>query len=841
MTELVVYSTPADGYISSLDTVYSNARAGTGFFFSADDTAEFMQLGQEPANPLCHEGFLDFDTSAIPDEATIDSVVLHLFGHTDNSTQDFTLEVRLHDWGAALTTSDWVAGDDLGSKTLLATLASSGFAVEAYNAFTDVAFPANIDTTGTTRVLICSDRHRIGNAPASGEAVIVYSADEADSSKHPKLVINYSEGVEVEEPEAPGIPDELWIADPDDPNYPDAPTTALVDLNPVGCNPSGVYGFVLMDAPSPALGAPRRSLSLASLIRDGSRQAGQSHDNAPLTYRLGFKGDPDSDFSQIVAAARELSEALLAGGVLAWQVPGMTEPLFYDFEPSGVPNHFHGQTGGLYRLARKLLDVDGLEVVFDAYPWPRLPEATDTGDVSNNTLAQHTTVVSTGNVSGEARHRIAPDGDFMGWLAVGIKARGNISEWATWYARDASTWVLHTDADPVVDTEAMNDEAVEVDFADAEFNAWRFRDPRTVTDPTAVEGKHRVWVRARAAGSGERSLFRVQPRLGFATTDLVQKVGQRWPMDWRNVPVGQLEYIWFDCGLVSIPAGVGVTNIDIWAERLEGEQSLRFDQVVLMPADEYEAVGAVPGFRMGRWGKQEWNAEELDGTGVLRDGTYRLNADGEKAFTPDVLLPAGVHAAKFRGVMREPKDPTITEGPNPTSNVLGKVSVIATDSMAVETVRAVMNIRNHKNRQQDRRVKELQFEVTGADVADGTVFRVEVEQTADTLEGRAIRVIELEASMVPTVPEGDVIVLHNDVRANKGRAYVESSSVSVFSFPLENELLWQPKGTAGYVWLLGDIPQHEGYGEIDDRGPVALAVRDRAAEIASAHTDRVTQ
>lgn len=192
MATLTAYSSTADGYIESNSATYSTARAGGGTL-NAIAAANFCNLGQRLGGDYyCYEAFLDFDTSSIPDDATITAVELSLCGNGDDSSvTDFDLEARLHDWGASLTTADWVAGADLGGKTLLASKATSGWSASAYNAFTENGsnFRDNINKTGVTRILICSSRHRAGNAPTGNEYVGFLAAE---WSSDPKLVVTYT-------------------------------------------------------------------------------------------------------------------------------------------------------------------------------------------------------------------------------------------------------------------------------------------------------------------------------------------------------------------------------------------------------------------------------------------------------------------------------------------------------------------------------------------------------------------------------------------------------------------------------------------------------------------------
>jgi uncharacterized membrane protein len=185
------FSSAADGWIASDNPTYATARTGGTLNTSSSDATRFV--GQaEFFGYICNEVFLDFDTSSIDDAETVTSATLSLYGAVDESTTDFTLEARIYDWGPAVTTADWVSGASLGALTLVATYATSGgWSTAGYNTFTDVAFAANVSLAGVTRLVVSSDRHRLGNSPgvAGREQVSFYMADDSGTSRDPKLVV----------------------------------------------------------------------------------------------------------------------------------------------------------------------------------------------------------------------------------------------------------------------------------------------------------------------------------------------------------------------------------------------------------------------------------------------------------------------------------------------------------------------------------------------------------------------------------------------------------------------------------------------------------------------------
>lgn len=195
----VFFSSTADGYINSGDTTYANARAGTGSVLSASTGGSTALLGQLLAagSYSCREAFVSFDTSSIDDAATITAAVLSIYWDDDFTDDgDFTIEARAHDWGATLTTADFVAGASLSSKTLLASLGTASWATGYNNLTSESAFVSAVNKTGTTYVLLASSDQRLNTAPTGQHYVSLQMAETSGTSQDPKLTVTYSPAVE---------------------------------------------------------------------------------------------------------------------------------------------------------------------------------------------------------------------------------------------------------------------------------------------------------------------------------------------------------------------------------------------------------------------------------------------------------------------------------------------------------------------------------------------------------------------------------------------------------------------------------------------------------------------
>lgn len=192
MPTLVVFGDAADGVHFKTSTTYATARETQGAVQSANN---FDFVGQDFATPnyTCRELFFRFDTTTLGDLVTPTSVLLELFAGTDSSVTDFTVEARYYDWGSSLEDADFVAGSALGSKTLVASLATASLST-GYRAFTsDAAFIANVSGVAFTDLILNSDRHRLGTTPTGAEQVEWTMANFAGTTQDPKLTVTYAD------------------------------------------------------------------------------------------------------------------------------------------------------------------------------------------------------------------------------------------------------------------------------------------------------------------------------------------------------------------------------------------------------------------------------------------------------------------------------------------------------------------------------------------------------------------------------------------------------------------------------------------------------------------------
>lgn len=202
-TVTTVFSVNDNGLVSeaavSGGQTYANARAGTASFSLSGNPASvgqvFFDFGGGDQFYDCVEQFVGFDTSSIADSDIVSQVVLDMYLTADNSTTDFTINARTKDWGASVTSADWVAGASLSGLTLLASLSTSGIgATGAYKTLTSQAafLTAPNIKTGTVFAVLSSSRLESGTTPTGEEYVQFSTSSESGTTQDPKLTITHS-------------------------------------------------------------------------------------------------------------------------------------------------------------------------------------------------------------------------------------------------------------------------------------------------------------------------------------------------------------------------------------------------------------------------------------------------------------------------------------------------------------------------------------------------------------------------------------------------------------------------------------------------------------------------
>lgn len=161
-----------DGHIRTIDTVWNDARNNNTPDSITVTTSGALSCGAQDigGNFYCYETFLAFDTSSIPDTDVVSSVTLEIDISVVPTWKFNQLEAWIVDWTSPLTTGQFVNGSDIiPSYTKVATrglLSVSGTGL--WSVTSTAAFPGQINLTGDTEIMLCTDNMSTGYQPGSG-------------------------------------------------------------------------------------------------------------------------------------------------------------------------------------------------------------------------------------------------------------------------------------------------------------------------------------------------------------------------------------------------------------------------------------------------------------------------------------------------------------------------------------------------------------------------------------------------------------------------------------------------------------------------------------------------
>lgn len=619
----------------------------------------------------------------------------------------------------------------------------------------------------------------------------------------------------------------LFIADPDDVNYPDSPTTALVDLAELDAGSATGFGLTgELDLGDASLD----TVFLEAHPAPGAIAASSRHPVKQMTVPIQASFATMDDY---LAAARDLAKALLEGGVMVWQPEGATDPVYIDFYPSPPPGFVRGQERGLFKFAKLLMEPDGAPLTIRRHPLFRRPRqaamSPATQTVTNEVGGREILVSNPGNALGQAIVTVTPEaGADIAQVRIGRRSKGNLTEFATIYAAEIEAGTLYGgavgDTSSVAEAGGSGGNVARVSFTNIQTMARRARVIFDPTDNRALRGTYRVYARLAPSGASDPSEFRVQARWGTATTDPLAQSNDVVPLDFGDVD--NPTYVDVDLGYVMCQGGVDVLVIDLWAARDDGTASLDLDALFLVPADEQFLTASIPGFRYGSWGRERWKGDELEGTGTVRQDTMRLNATDETAVTPPAggfSLTQGVHLVEARVVLRNTSTNKVREE-------WGRVEVLD-DSVTpgtVTNVRKSVKLKTRKNRRDTRRSRRLRFEVTAADITAGRKFRFRVRFTkAAPPSGSKIIVRSIRHRFQQPISETYPLVIDGTER----RAYGKQGSSVAFPVMIEGTFLELPPGDSILIVSCGDLPRSPAYDDIDEREPLPRSIKTRSCSV----------
>lgn len=190
MTVYTFASTATDAQLASGHATYNTMAAGSGILQDGSGT-DLVTVGQRFFGGAYDgfEGFIEFDTSSIPDSESVIDAVLSITA-VNSTGSSYTLQAYLHDFGSTVTVGDWVAFTVVGAKPLLATFPVGSLVVNTRQAWSSqAAFPANINKTGFTRILLITDKEVSSTSPGGNEFTNIADGTYATSALRPRLVV----------------------------------------------------------------------------------------------------------------------------------------------------------------------------------------------------------------------------------------------------------------------------------------------------------------------------------------------------------------------------------------------------------------------------------------------------------------------------------------------------------------------------------------------------------------------------------------------------------------------------------------------------------------------------
>lgn len=181
-----------DGSISTSNSDFATAHDATTGTFASSDAYVWTRLIAGPTYGVSAY-FGNYDTSSIPDTATILTTTLDLYG------DDRGLDTRTYNVYSSTASDTIVDGDfDLRGSTAYATaIADSSWNTAGYNTFTfNATGMTNVSKTGISKFTVREVTHDVGNtAPASANAYIhILTVLTSGTSQDPVLTVTYSTG-----------------------------------------------------------------------------------------------------------------------------------------------------------------------------------------------------------------------------------------------------------------------------------------------------------------------------------------------------------------------------------------------------------------------------------------------------------------------------------------------------------------------------------------------------------------------------------------------------------------------------------------------------------------------
>lgn len=594
---------------------------------------------------------------------------------------------------------------------------------------------------------------------------------------------------------------DFYIADPADPTY----ATKLVDF--MDFYPGGT-GFNVADG-SIDLGSPSPEQTfLHHPPTAGGILATSFYPEVEMTFRLLAK---NSSYDALLARLLILDQVLQEGGTIVWKPNGASVTKYIDFYPSPLAQFFRGQNVSMQKLTNLLMDPDGLEVHIMRFPLLRGAPSViaDAVNVSNGTLDGHIRITNPGNAESPVKLTIEPTSASAEFVQVRAGRRSgsvaNLDEFETLYQFD-----------PTEDLTTLPKQ-------------WRrvWKEVISPSDETGLVGNFRVLAQIKLL---DTALYRFQLKWGNISTSPMGAVNELVELDntdyaaW-NSPAD------VDFGKVRFDDSGNSLTLEMWAIGPDNDSpQVNFNTVTLMPADELYTNLTVPGFRSGRFGREEiygtmWDTNaNANYAHLMNDDTVRLyKVDGYAEYNFGVL-PEGQHIVAFHGhlIRGAPLDENPANDVRRDSKKLGEIRILENGS-TLEMV-PLRYVKGHAYTQWDGdRPKRVIFD------ADGTsTYKVKVIFTDNTGLGRRIMVHKAVHWFMPFADNGRQMVSDAYTR----ETYLANAAGDRW-LPLHNHggMMRAAPGVQDLVFRLGVSSHQAALHDADARGPLSRAPSTLSADV----------
>jgi hypothetical protein len=189
------------GALGAVDGAPDAGNSSKGNTFTTTVLKDTARVGQTfSGNYQIYKAFLSFDTSAIPNDALVDSVDLIFYGKSASTTgsADFSVQVFKSVYTEPLWNPDWgaITGSYRGELSVadFKVRTSEVDPNSGRNVISITAgnVPYLITLGGTTKIALVSSRTYSQTSPTGDEYVEIYSANAEQKALRPSLQINYT-------------------------------------------------------------------------------------------------------------------------------------------------------------------------------------------------------------------------------------------------------------------------------------------------------------------------------------------------------------------------------------------------------------------------------------------------------------------------------------------------------------------------------------------------------------------------------------------------------------------------------------------------------------------------